>query len=138
MQLFQSITIFFLSDFNVEAFVTHMDEKSESLQREQIAIPLFLQNTVTHLNNSRTSALEFAADDMVRVDVNLDIKTTTGFSVILAVLKEDDCSNYDVMAELQSTKDCSLGECQLQSDEIDDSKRLSFVRYCRFGCARAS
>ena len=127
----------FSSDFNVEVFVTHLDEKSESLHREQIAIPLTATKFLSPLNNSDPKGLYFTSKDMVRIDINLDISTMTAFSVIIVIPFKDNCSDYEVMVELQSENDCTLGECKLQSSERDDYWARAFLRYCRFSCAKA-
>ena len=107
-----------------------MDYATDATWKNMITIPV--KHGRSPLNDSKVHGLKISFNDAIKLEIYLDIVTSSPFSVFLAVEATDSCQNYEVMSLLQCTKDCVYAECPFQYAEMEGYH--DDIQYCRFKC----
>ena len=124
-----------VSDYNVEIFVTHKNYATETSETKPLKLPHAW--TKSPLNDSANNGILFNDTDVIKIAINVDVKTTMPFSVFF-VLRNHGCLDYDVMTKMQCTTECIYTECQLELHELDTNHYQNGRIWCRFKCPTAT
>ena len=120
---------------NLEIFVTHKNELTKAVTKENMAINLD-QRRRSALNDSSMTGISFKFNDIIGIDIHLTIISSKAFSVFLALPTTDSCSNYEAMARLGCNDQCLYQECVFEFTELDGYH--DDVVYCRYKCPETS
>ena len=128
------ILLFFLSDVDIEIYITRKNQTTSAVTKEEMAIEIIGGRSA--LNNSAKAGISFKFNDSIGIDVHMTIISSTPFSVFLALPTTDSCSNYEAIARLGCNDVCSYQECVFQFAELDGY--YDDVVYCRYKCQKTS